>query len=79
MIRIFALVFLAAVAAPPAGAQQPSAIPEALRKSCRADYQKFCATVLPGEGRVLACIRQNWSDVSPGCRAAIDAAAPARQ
>lgn len=36
---------------------------------CRADAQKLCAGVSPGGGRIVACLRENESKLSPGCQA----------
>lgn len=38
---------------------------------CADDIYKFCTRVTPGEGRVLACLRQNQSSIARGCQAAI--------
>lgn len=36
---------------------------------CRADAQKLCASTPPGGGRIVACLRENESKLSPGCQA----------
>lgn len=35
--------------------------------ACEKDVGKYCSDVLPGEGRVLGCIRANASTVSERC------------
>jgi hypothetical protein len=37
------------------------------RTSCQADVEKFCGGVQPGEGRIIACLKQHQSDLSPAC------------
>jgi hypothetical protein len=35
--------------------------------ACKADAQKLCADVQPGEGRLLECLKTHQADLSPGC------------
>ena len=70
------------VAAPLAHAQQPtSAQANAIRQSCRADFQANCAGVPTGGQAALACLQQNAAKASPACQQALravgDAAAAA--
>lgn len=37
--------------------------------ACRADVEKFCAGVKPGEGRIVDCLKQHKSELSAGCQA----------
>jgi len=39
--------------------------------ACEKDVGKYCSDVLPGEGRVLGCIRANESTVSEKCITAL--------
>ena len=51
--------------------QQPPAAPPTqppLRHACRADFQKFCADVRPGAGRVAECLLAHKDKLSAGCR-----------
>lgn len=71
-----------ALPASPAAAQgaptQPA--PSAQRgaaAACRADYDALCASVAPGGGRIVACLRQHAAQLSPACREALVAARPA--
>jgi hypothetical protein len=41
---------------------------DAAGKACGADYQKFCAGVQPGEGRIGRCLQQHASELSTSCR-----------
>jgi Cysteine rich repeat len=53
-----------------ARAQQTSASPAQppLRQACRADFQKFCADVHPGSGRIAQCLLAHKESLSPACR-----------
>ncbi|MBN9559894.1 MAG: hypothetical protein J0H14_04075 [Alphaproteobacteria bacterium] len=57
-------------------AQQPTkAQADAIRQSCRADYQSHCAGVPTGGKEALACLQQNAAGLSPGCQHALAAVA----
>jgi hypothetical protein len=61
-------------AAPPAQSppmQSPPAQPPP-RQACRADFQKFCADVRPGSGRVAQCLLEHKDKLSSGCRDALE-------
>ncbi|MEP7276161.1 MAG: hypothetical protein ABI812_07380 [Betaproteobacteria bacterium] len=64
-----------------AAAQQPtSAQQNAIRNSCRNDFQAVCAGVQPGGSAALQCLQQNAAKVSPPCQqalAAVGGGAPA--
>ena len=47
-------------------------------KACHADVEKFCQGVKPGEGRIIACLKNNSSKLSSEC-AEMLAKAPNRQ
>ncbi len=40
--------------------------------ACKADFEKYCKTVQPGEGRIMKCMTDNKANVSAPCRAALD-------
>lgn len=65
-----------------ASAQQPSqAQANAIRQSCRADYQAHCAGVPTGGQAALACLQQNAASLSLPCQhslAAIGGGGPPR-
>ena len=47
----------------------------ALMRLCRSDYDRLCAGVQPGGGRILACLQGHASDVSASCAQAMPRAA----
>src|ERR1700751_1851241 len=56
------------------GAQQPTqAQQNAIRNSCRNDFQAVCSGVQPGGSAALQCLQQNAASVSPGCQQALAA------
>ncbi|MBR0956952.1 cysteine rich repeat-containing protein [Bradyrhizobium japonicum] len=42
------------------------------RGACKADYDKFCAGIAPGGGRVVACLNGKRDELSAACKTAID-------
>ena len=42
----------------------------AVRAACADDAQKFCATVQPGGGRIVACLKEHKDSLSDKCRQA---------
>jgi hypothetical protein len=38
---------------------------------CRAEIEAHCANVQPGEGRIAQCLKDNASQLSPGCDQAL--------
>jgi hypothetical protein len=68
------LTGLALSAAGAAGAQQPSqAQANAIRQSCRGDYEARCASVPTGGAAALQCLQANIASLSPACQAAVGA------
>ena len=49
----------------PAMAQEFTA---AQRAACKADYDKHCKGVMPGGGRVLACLSKHNDALSAACK-----------
>jgi len=37
------------------------------RTACQDDFKKFCASVAPGGGRIIACLAQHKDKLSPAC------------
>src|SRR5690348_15384319 len=57
-----------------AAAQQPSeAQADAIRQSCRSDFQVACPGVTPGGKAALACLQRSASLLSPPCQQAVSA------
>jgi hypothetical protein len=57
-----------------AAAQQPSqAQVNAVRQSCRGDYQSYCASVPTGGKASLQCLQQHLDVLSPPCHDAVAA------
>ena len=69
------IIVTAALAAPLAQAQtvplelRSEAL--ALMQMCRADYDRLCPGVVPGGGRVLACLRTRANELSANCAQAL--------
>src|SRR5208282_4597216 len=55
-----------------AGDQQSLA---AIRAACAEDAQKLCATVQPGGGRIVACLKEHKDSLSDRCKQAAGLAA----
>jgi hypothetical protein len=43
------------------------------RGPCKADIEKFCKDVKPGQGRIARCIKAHENELSPACRDKIEA------
>lgn len=56
------------LAAGPAAAQDQRAV---LRDACKADYQRLCAAVSPGGGRIIKCLNDQGDKLTPTCKAAL--------
>ena len=37
-------------------------------RACKADAEKLCAGVRPGEGRIVQCLKEHRKDLSPECK-----------
>lgn len=60
-----------------AEAQQPTqAQANAVRQSCRSDYQSYCASVPTGGTAALECLQKNVTSLSPACEKAVSATMP---
>lgn len=40
---------------------------EKIRQACSDDVKRFCEGVKPGEGRIVQCLEQHATDLSPDC------------
>jgi D-serine deaminase-like pyridoxal phosphate-dependent protein len=70
----FAIAAGAAMADDPPAAQPTPAQQKTMhevRAACQADVQKLCATVQPGGGRIVACLKEHKEEVSDACKQAI--------
>ncbi len=47
--------------------------------ACKADKEKFCADMKPGDGKMRECFKQHASELSADCTKAIEAAREARR
>ena len=46
------------------------------REACQADFKKFCPNVQPGGGRVVECLSQHLDQLTPQCKAVVEANMP---
>ena len=46
---------------------------EAERQACNPDYNRFCSGVLPGGGRIIACLKKHKPELTEACRKVVDA------
>jgi Cysteine rich repeat len=44
---------------------------QAVRQNCGADFAKVCAGVQPGEGRIMACVREHFGQLTTPCQNAL--------
>ncbi|MHC6157909.1 cysteine rich repeat-containing protein [Bradyrhizobium elkanii] len=40
----------------------------AQRDACMGDYEKFCKSVTPGGGRIIACLAKQSDKLAPACK-----------
>jgi hypothetical protein len=62
-----------AIASTASAQQVTSAQRDAIKRSCRSDYQANCASVPTGGSAALACLQQHADSLSPPCRDAVAA------
>ena len=69
MLRVavfaFALSFASAALAQDMTAEQ--------RSACKGDYDKFCKGVMPGGGRIVACLNKERDKLADACKKVVDA------
>jgi len=46
----------------------------AQRDACMGDYQKYCKSVAPGGGRIIACLAKSSDKLTPACQKVLAAA-----
>ncbi len=44
------------------------------RSACMGDYEKFCKGVVPGGGRIIACLAKESEKITPACKKVLTAA-----
>jgi len=66
------LAVTAAAAAGPVLTPAQKQTAAALRDACGGDYRRLCAGVRPGGGRVLLCLEDHATELSPSCRASLE-------
>ena len=75
-VAVFALALFAWAGS--VHAQQPSQVQvNAIRQSCRSDYQSYCASVPAGGSAALNCLKENMQSLSGPCQQAVGAVAGA--
>ncbi len=73
--RCVALGLLLPLPAGVAVAQQPTqAQANAIRQSCRSDYQSYCSSVPTGGMASLQCLQGHLNELSPPCQTAVSSA-----
>ena len=46
----------------------------AQRDACMGDFEKYCKSVTPGGGRIIACMAKESDKLTPACKKALEAA-----
>ena len=44
------------------------------RNACMGDYEKYCKSVTPGGGRIIACLAKESDKLTPACKKVLEAA-----
>jgi len=70
MLKTFLVASVISLLSATSGMAQSTAM-----KACAGDIKSLCAGIQPGDGRVKACIKSHFSDVSGPCQAVLVRAA----
>ena len=46
------------------------------REACQSDYEKFCQGVEQGGGRIIKCLNDHLSELTPQCQKVVKANTP---
>ena len=46
----------------------------AQRDACMGDFEKYCKSVTPGGGRIIACLEKESDKITPACKKVLAAA-----
>lgn len=46
------------------------------RAACQADFEKLCPGVQPGGGRVIKCLAEHLSELTPACQKVVQSHMP---
>ena len=65
---IFCIVFALMLAAAPAFCQDQDQMMTKAKGACKADVDKFCKGIKPGQGRIWACLKSNEAQLSDACK-----------
>jgi hypothetical protein len=44
------------------------------RNACMGDFEKYCKGVVPGGGRIIACLAKESDKLTPACKKVLEAA-----
>ena len=55
----------------PSGVMAQSAAASAALNACKPDIARFCSAVIPGGGRIKACMKQRLPELSEPCKEAL--------
>lgn len=66
LATVLSIATTAAAAAEPTPEQR-----QAVRAACQADLMKVCAGIQPGGGRIAACAKAKFDQLSPPCQQAL--------
>lgn len=71
MLKVKAAILMCAVGFCSSALAQ-SATPDP-RGACKQDYDKYCAGIAPGGGRIVACLNKQHDRLSDTCKKVLDA------